>query len=206
MTNQSASTLRQDPLTLDLKAGASLVRIHRIDNDAVWFGPKPGLPPAYRFDAPSGEYRTLYCAENLEGAFAETILRGGRRIVSRRYVHERQWSVLAAPRDLKLLKLFDNGLVWNGQTVDICAGDNYGRPQAFARDVYNAYLDVDGVAYRARHNNGEICYALFDRHDTDPKHSLEARRFADEPARTDELLRLHGASWDPMTPLPPSPR
>ena len=206
MTNQGVSALRPDPLTLDLKAGAPLTRIHRTDNGAVWFGPKPGFPPAYRFDAPSGEYRTLYCAENLEGAFAETILRGGRRIVSRPYVHERQWSVLTTPRDLKLLKLFDNGLVWNGQTGDICAGDAYGRPQAYARKVHSVYSDIDGIAYRARHNNAEICYAIFDRHGAEPDRLLDTRRFVDEPTRTNELLRLHGASWDPMTPLPPVPR
>lgn len=69
-----------------LEAGSEIIRIHHQDQGAVWFGPKPGLPPAYRFDAPSQEYRTLYAAAALDGAFVETILHGksASQIVRRR--------------------------------------------------------------------------------------------------------------------------
>jgi hypothetical protein len=36
-------------------------------------------------------------------------------------------------------------------------------PRRLALALYAAFSDADGIAYRARHNNGEICYALFDR-------------------------------------------
>jgi hypothetical protein len=42
-----------------LEAGSTVVRIHHQDNGAIWFGPKLSFPPAYRFDAPGGEYRTM---------------------------------------------------------------------------------------------------------------------------------------------------
>lgn len=193
-------------LPLILPANSAFVRIHRIGDGPLWFGPAPGRPPANRFDAPGGEYRILYGAERIEGAFAETILRRGRRIVARDYVELRQWSIMLLLRDLRLAKLFDNGLVWHGVTADICTGDDYRAAQAFAAKLHSSHRDCDGIAYRARHNNGEICYALFDR--VDPAHLalVDTRRFSNERSVTDDLMRLHNASWDPMTPLPAPPK
>ena len=48
-------------------AGSRIVRVHRLENGALWYGPARGEPPVYRFDAQAGEYRTLYCAEKLTG-------------------------------------------------------------------------------------------------------------------------------------------
>lgn len=42
-----------------LDRGSPLFRVHHHGNKAIWFGPKPGAPPAYRFDAPGGQYRVL---------------------------------------------------------------------------------------------------------------------------------------------------
>ncbi|MBZ5763038.1 RES family NAD+ phosphorylase [Rhizobium sp. VS19-DR104.2] len=190
-------------LTLTLPAHSSFVRIHQVKDGPVWFGPSPGSPPAYRFDAPAGQYRTLYAAEFLEGAFAETILRRARRIISRDYVELRQWSILSATRDLTLLKLFDEGLVFHGVTADICTGDDYTNAQRFGGELHGHYPEIDGIAYRARHNNGQICYALYDRVLPSQVDVVEARKFSDERAVTDELMRKHNASWDPMAPLPP---
>jgi hypothetical protein len=46
-----------------------------------------------------------------------------------------------------------------------CRGQrgDYRTPHRLALALYAAFSDADGIAYRARHNNGEICYALFDR-------------------------------------------
>jgi hypothetical protein len=188
-----------------IPANSIFVRIHGLGQGPLWFGPAPGAPPAYRFDAPGGEFRTLYGAERLEGAFAETILRRARRILARDYVELRQWSLIRTLRDLKLAKLFDNGLVWHGVTADIGAGDDYRASQAFSAALYAAHADCDGIAYRARHNNGEICYALFDRVDVAHLLVLDSRHFRNERSVTEDLMRIHNASWDPMTPLPPPP-
>jgi hypothetical protein len=32
-------------------------------------------------------------------------------------------------------------------------------------DCHKEFAMLDGLAYRARHNNGQVCYALFDRVD-----------------------------------------
>ncbi|MCO6177025.1 RES family NAD+ phosphorylase [Ciceribacter sp. RN22] len=82
-------------------------------------------------------------------------------------------------------------------------GDDYNAAQAFANGLHEGLPDLDGIAYRARHNNGQICYALFDRVAPDNLLITDSRRFIDEHAVTDELMRKHNASWDPLSPLPP---
>lgn len=148
-----------------IPAQQGLVRVHPLDFGAIWFGPAPGKSPKYRFDAPAGEYRTLYCARELTGAFAETVFRHAQTIIGRPFVEERGWTVLAPTRELRVAKIYDEGLIHHGVTADVCAGDDYHSSRRFAADLYAAFPEVDGIAYRARHNNGQICYALFDRAD-----------------------------------------
>lgn len=199
----ASTVMAGDLLPVLVPAMSTFVRIHPVGRNPLWFGPAPGKPPAYRFDAPSGQYRTMYGAERLEGAFAETMLRRARRILARDYVAQRQWSVIRTLRDLKLAKIYDNGLVSHGVTADICAGDDYNEAQAFAAALHANHPDCDGIAYRARHNNGEICYALFDRVHEAHLPVIASRLFSNEHAVTEDMMRIHNASWDPMTPLPP---
>ena len=109
--------------TISIPAGKEIVRVHQLGKSALWYGPGAGQPPAYRFDAPAGEYGTLYCAEELTGAFVETVLRKARRIVGWPFVEVRGWTVLACKRELHLAKVFDEGLALHGVTNDICAGN-----------------------------------------------------------------------------------
>ncbi len=190
-------------LEVEVPAGRELVRVHRLSNGAIWYGPGPGKPPAYRFDAPAGEYQTLYCAEQLTGAFVETVLRRAQRIIGRPFVEQRGWTVLTCQRDLRLAKVFDEGLIHHGVTADICTGDDYSASQRFAGDLFAGFPHVDGIAYRARHNNGQICYAVFDRVVASAFVEKERRAFKDENAVVESIMKLHGAVWDPMTPLPP---
>lgn len=183
-------------LSLDLPTGANLIRIHRINDGPIWFGPKKGTPPRYRFDAPGGEYRMLYAAESLRGAFVETILKSNRRILAPAFVHERQWSILRLVRPFKLAKIFDNGLLWHGVDAGICAGGVYEESQQLALALFQSFPDLDGIAYRARHNNGEICYALFDRVDTTDLMPVDGHQFYANHSIADELMKLHGAAWD----------
>jgi hypothetical protein len=183
--------------------GSSIVRIHHTRHAAVWFGPQAGNPPVYRFDAPAGEFRTLYGAAELTGAFVETVLRRARRIISRHFVEHRRWTVLTPRRDLVLAKIFDEGLILHGVTADICTGDDYSASQRFAADIHATFHKVDGIAYRARHNNGQICYALFDRVDPHSLEKIDSHDFKDEWEIVNEIMRSHGAVWDPETPLAP---
>jgi RES domain len=189
--------------TISVPAEQEIVRVHQVGKGALWYGPAPGQPPAYRFDAPAGEYRTLYCSEELTGAFVETVLRKAQRIIGRPFVDARGWTVLACKRELRLAKVFDEGLVLHGVTNDICAGDDYSASQRFAGDLFAKDPHVDGIAYRARHNNGQICYAVFDRVAAHEFREIDHRAFRAERAIVESMMKEHGAVWDPMTPLPP---
>ena len=184
-------------------AGSVIVRVHRQAHGPLWFGPKPGVPPQHRFDAPAGEYRTLYCAARLAGAFVESVLRKpSGRIVARAYVEERVWSDLTVRRTLRLAKLRDEGLHWHGTDAAISASNDYTVPRRLALMLYVAFPDLDGVAYRARHNNGEVCYALFDRVSVADLLPRAPQRFAEHGAVVDRLMALHGALFDTDPPVP----
>lgn len=185
-------------------AGGVLIRVHHLAHAPLWFGPRPGIPPQYRFDAPNREYRILYCAERLAGAFVELVLRRpARRIVARAYVEERGWSELTTRRALRLVKLRDEGLHWHATDAAISASDGYGAPRRLALALYTAFPEADGIAYRARHNNGEVCYAVFDRVPAADLVSGQPQRFAEHRAVVDQLMALHGALFDTDPPVPP---
>jgi len=150
--------------TVTIPGEAKLYRVHLAAHDPIWFGPAPGAPPAYRFDAPAGQHGTLYVAAALAGAFAETIARQARRrIIGVDYVALRSYSTIAATRPLTLAKLHGNGLLWYGVDAAIAAAASYKKSRKFALRIHDGFPTIDGIAYRARHDNDEICYALFER-------------------------------------------
>ena len=189
----------------DLPDGSEIFRIHWQDKGPIWFGPPPGLPPSYRFDAPGGQYRTLYGAQSVTGAFVETVLRRNGRLISRADVEGRMWTVLRTRRPLRLAKVFDDGLLWHGVDDAITGGDSYADSRQFALDIHSAFSEADGLAYRSKHNNGELCYAIFDRVKDDELEVIRQHRFREERSLTESLLGQHGAKWDPAVSFPPLP-
>ncbi|GGH27649.1 hypothetical protein GCM10007036_36320 [Alsobacter metallidurans] len=196
----SAPALPAECLIVRLPAGTRVTRVHWSTNEPVWFGPGPGNLPGNRFDAPDGEFGTLYAAQELTGAFAETVLRRAARIVAWPSVRRRSWSTLELQRDVDVAQLHGGGLAWHGVTSDICSGDDYGPPQLLSLAFYSRNLD--GIAYRSRHNNDEICYALYDRVTPAELKLVQTSAFAEYPAVADDLLNKVGAVWDPQLPLP----
>lgn len=59
----------------DIEHGTTWWRIHKTPHALVFFGPAPGDPPTYRFDASGGEYRILYVGQTLSAAYVETLPR-----------------------------------------------------------------------------------------------------------------------------------
>lgn len=188
-----------------LEQGSPIFRIHHCANNPIWFGPKAGAPPAYRFDAPGGQYRVLYAAAALDGAFVETILHGRTkdRIIARDYVHLRAWTVLTTQRPLRLLKLYDEGLFWHGTDASVSAVGNYVEPRRVALAAFEEGTDLDGLVYRARHDNGELCFALFDRVQAADLAPSTLAPFADRPDELDGLMAKYGAVFDASIPVPP---
>jgi len=188
--------------TIDLPIGEVMIRIHHQDRGPIFFGPVPGTLPQNRFDAPNGEYRVLYAAARLEGAFVETVLRKPRRVLRRAYVDERIWTSLRVQRRLTLAKVYDEGLQFHGVDAGVIGAENYGASRELAFALFQELSNLDGLAYRSRYNNGEICYALFDRVTDAELTSFESERFDENPARVDALMRLYGASFDTSSPVP----
>jgi len=67
--------------------------------------------------------------------------------------------------------------------------------------LFEDYPGLDGLAYRSRHNNGEVCFALFNRVLPTDFAEMTGQRFEDQRDRTDQLMRLHGAVFDASAPI-----
>jgi hypothetical protein len=201
------ATFRRGIKSEILQTSSTIIRVHHKDNGAIWFGPKLGLPPAYRFDAPAAEYRMMYAAVAIEGAFVETILHGktGEHIVSRAYVEQRAWTEFATVRPFRLMKLYDEGLFWYGTDASISAVPSYSRSRQIALAAFREGPDLDGVAYRSRHDNGELCFALFDRVASTDLDAGRTRLFHEQPHICDSLMARYGAVYDTSPPVPPPP-
>ncbi|MGI4800219.1 MAG: RES family NAD+ phosphorylase [Janthinobacterium lividum] len=172
------------------------MRIHWQTNGPVFFGPRVGTPPSNRFDAPGGQYRVLYAAAALPGAYVETVLRRPGRVMRRQEADERAASRLQVQRTLTLAKVMDEGLHWHGVHAGEISIDDYGPSRQLALDFYSAFPAIDGLAYRSRYNNGQVCFALFDRVDPADLVPTSKLDFNDAPTEVDSLMRLYGAAFD----------
>lgn len=150
------------PLTT-LPAGTTLHRVHRAAHAPLFFGPGPGEPPRSRFDAPAGEFRTLYLACGLAGAFVETLLRNpALRLVAREEVTKRRWSLVRCAAPLRLVRLLGEGLSALGTTAAVSTGP-YAVSRAWALALWRHRERPDGILYLSRHDTDQHCVALFDR-------------------------------------------
>ncbi len=191
------------PATIVLPAGGLIVRVHHVSRGGVFFGPSPGSRPGNRFDAPNGEYRVMYASERLEGAFVETILRRPRgRILRRAFVDERAWSVIRLERRIVLAKVFDEGLQAFGVDAGEIGADDYTVSRDLALRIHEGSSAIQGIAYRSRYNNGEICYALFDRVSAVDLTPVRSERFSARADTVSRLMVLHRASFDDSAEVP----
>ncbi|MEQ1931053.1 MAG: RES family NAD+ phosphorylase [Parvularculaceae bacterium] len=118
-----------------------------------------------RLNAPDGAYGVLYAAVARRGSFAETFLRrSGDTLIARDFVAARAHVSLRVRAPLKLVKLFGNGLARLGATAEVTHGGlPYAAPQQWSAALHDHGGRFDGIAYTARHNDSEICAALFER-------------------------------------------
>jgi RES domain len=191
-----------------LELGTEILRIHQNAHGPVFFGPLPPNGPSYRFDAPNAEYRVCYTAHDIDGAFVETILHGKTTasVLSRAYLEERAFSRLTVQRDLRLAMLHGEGLSWCNTDASISAVPVYAEPRRIALALFNEIPDLDGIAYRSRHDNGAMCFALFDRVDVADLPVTGTQRFDKSPAVVDRLARKYGVIFDTSKPVPPPPK
>lgn len=117
-----------------------------------------------RLNAPDAAYGVLYAAEKAEGAFAETFLREpGRALLPLDLVRRKAYVTLITSRPLSLVKLAGAGLAKVGATAEVThGGGRYDVPQAWSAALRSHPVRPDGIAYFARHDDEQLCFALFD--------------------------------------------
>ncbi|MGJ3262933.1 MAG: RES family NAD+ phosphorylase [Salinarimonas sp.] len=146
---------------VDLPSGPELHRFYTAAFDPIYFDRGDGG----RLNAPDGSYGVLYAAQSIRGAFAETFLRvPGRRLLPRDLLEAKAYVRLRLERPARLAVLHGPGLARAGATAEVTHGGRpYTVPQAWSRALRHLPVRLDGIVYRARHDDGEICYALFGR-------------------------------------------
>lgn len=108
-------------------------------------------------------YGVLYAAEETNGAFAETFLRTLGAPSSMDLLKRNAYVRLLIGRDLNLIRLAGPGLARVGQPPRWHTGGCLTTCRRRGRSHRPSPFAADGIAYHARHDDAELCYALFDR-------------------------------------------
>ena len=107
----------------------------------------------------------IHCARNLAGAFAETFLRRpGRTLIDLKFLPTKAYVRLNAVADLRLVCLYGPAMAKIGATAEVAhSGLPYDIPQSWSKAIAEHPTRPEGIAYHARHDDNELCYAIFDR-------------------------------------------
>jgi hypothetical protein len=131
-------------------------RIHQTQYSPLYYG----RSSSGRFNAPAGEYGVMYLAEKPQGAFIETLgSETGIRLISEGELLKRCISTLSCQRSLKLIDLTGAGLAHIGADARLCSGDH----KLDQRWLWQHPAQIDGIYYRARHDQSQYCAVIFDR-------------------------------------------
>lgn len=173
------------PELLQLPAGTNIHRFYTAAFDPIYFD----RSMLGRFNAPDGSYGVLYAAKEIAGAFAETFLRRpGRLIIDADFLRRKAYVRVELRSHLRMIMFAGPGLAVLGATAEVShSGLPYDAPQAWSKALFQHPAQADGIAYRARHDDDELCYALFDRslpvlHEADRKLDLDEDWFWDVAA------------------------
>ena len=142
-----------------IPAGTLFARIHHAEFDPLFFG----STEYNRFDDQGKRFGVCYLAKMIEGSFAETFVRGtGQKVQGWKFVQERSFSEIVATAPLRLSSLHGPGLARVGATSAVASG-SYDVARKWSRAIHDHPAAPDGIAYRSKHDDDEICIALFDR-------------------------------------------
>jgi len=146
---------------VNLSAGAVIERFYNNAHEPLYYD----RSLLGRMNAPDASYGVLYAAADLNGAFAETFLRTpGRTLLPLDLIQRKSRVGLRLKRPIRLVKFFGPGLAKLGATAEVTHGGlPYDAPQAWSKALHALPAAPDGIAYRARHDDDAVCYALYDR-------------------------------------------
>jgi hypothetical protein len=143
------------------KTGTVLHRFHARAHDPIFFDRSLGG----RLNAPDGSFGVLYVAKHQRGAFAETFLRTpGRTLLPYDVILAKSHAAIELTEKLQVVRLYGPGLATIGCTAQVTHGPlPYDLPQAWSKALHDHPRRPDGIAYRSRHDDDQIAYAIFDR-------------------------------------------
>ncbi|MFZ2177301.1 MAG: RES family NAD+ phosphorylase [Rhodococcus sp. (in: high G+C Gram-positive bacteria)] len=153
-----------------LTAGTVVWRVH--SSHRAPHTPNPTAQPdelaGGRFDSLDGSYAYLYIADTPDGAIAETICRDLpldptiARIVPSSAVAGRTLTALTVTRSLTTAALHGPHLAAVGQDLWLtkCEARHYVTTRRWAHAIRAADPDLDGLAYRPRHNEDTLAWIL----------------------------------------------
>jgi len=135
-------------------------RICKIHREPLHFG----ITGDNRFDAPRGEFGTLYVGETQEGALVETCIRdrSAGHLLTLSELGKRKLVEVTFTADLRLVDLTASGLSVIGVDNRLTTGD-YKAAQRWAHAFWSHPDLPNGIFYRSRFNPSLRCLALFER-------------------------------------------
>lgn len=159
-----ADLSRRALATREIRAGTILYRIHRTSAGVLYFGPRTAPRDRGRWDAPDDSYGVCYFALEGHTAFSETLLRAlGREEVSESGdLAPRNLARIQGNRALSLARMHGPGLRRVQATAAVVQG-SYDVTWAWSHALHEHPDHVDGIVYRARHDDDDLAVALFER-------------------------------------------
>lgn len=159
-----------DPVLETLPRGTLLHRVHGATHPADAFNPTPSatLLTGGRFDTITGEPAYIYAGQDERAALAETLCRdlspaGAVRLVPFARLRGRRLSQIQTVRDVTVLVLHGpaSTKVGAGLALTKSDADQYLHTRAWAHALLTWFPQIDGLAYRCRHDEDRIAYVLY---------------------------------------------
>jgi hypothetical protein len=152
---------RRSPRVTTIQNRTTFYRFYSRGREPIYFDrSKNG-----QLNSPDASFGVLYAAKQMPGAFAETFLREpGRTLLAGDFIAKKGMVRLRSTRVLQVANLHGPGLAILGATAQITSSAQpYDLSHVWAAALHNHPGAFDGIAYHARHDDDEVCYAFFDR-------------------------------------------
>jgi len=147
----------------ELRSSEVLFRIHRKEWDPLFFGRAAEARMKQRWYAPDESYGVCYLAVDPYIAFAETMLRKhGLASVEFVELSVRAIASVTVLEPLRLVRFHGSGLKRLSADASVVHGP-YEVTWAWSQAIHGHPDEVDGICYRARHDDSDFSVALFDR-------------------------------------------
>lgn len=119
----------------------------------------------YRFDAPSGEFGTLYCARDFKTCFLETVIRDqpGLNLSLADFKQRCALFLLIDTQKLKLVPVHGDAATRMRLDSAHLLGADYSYTQALSKAIHDHADQAHGIVYRSRFDSSQMALVLFDR-------------------------------------------